>query len=108
MQKTRFLDKEPVVARLRDIAESLRSRDPNILQIVLFGSLADDTYTPSSDADIIILLKSSSKRPLDRIGEYLGRFIDAPVPVDVFPYTEEEAARVEFARRAIEHGVVLA
>jgi predicted nucleotidyltransferase len=108
MQKARFLDKEPVISQLREIAATLRSADTNILRIVLFGSLTDGTYTASSDADIIIVLKSSKKRLLERIGEYIYLFIDAPLPVDVFPYTEEEAGRVEFARKAIEKGFVLA
>ena len=108
MQRARFLDRPHVLAELSRIAREVLESEKDVLKILLFGSLADDTYTALSDADLIIVLDESPVRFLDRIPRFLMRFLDAPVPVDVFPYTVEEANRTEFARRALETGIPLA
>ncbi|MEW5706428.1 MAG: hypothetical protein AB1743_06480 [Actinomycetota bacterium] len=61
-----------------------------------------------SDADLLIVLKDSKVRFIDRIPHFLFLFLDAPIPVDVFPYTEEEIKRVPLAKKAITEGTVLA
>ena len=104
----RYIDKEKVIGRLTELAEQAAEADDNIDRVILFGSLSDDTYTSMSDADLLIILKKSDKRFIDRIPDLLLRFIDAPLPVDVFPYTIEETKRTPFARKAIENGLVLA
>ena len=108
MQKTRFLDKNKTVLSLKRIAEKIRSSQPDVKKIVLFGSLTRGNYTGSSDADILILLEKSEKRFLDRIPEFLLLFADAPIATDVFPYTTEEACVNGFAQRALRDGLVLA
>jgi predicted nucleotidyltransferase len=61
---------------------------PEIEEIVVFGSFANDTYAPGSDLDLFIILKDSNRSVRDRIPDYLpNRF---PVPVDVFPFTRKE------------------
>mgnify|MGYP003860550799 CR=1 FL=1 len=59
-----------------------------------------------SDADLLIVLKDSKVRFIDRTPHFL--FLDAPIPVDVFPYTKEEIKRVPLAKKAISEGTVLA
>ena len=76
------------------MAERLASANSNVRKIALFGSLAAETHTPRSDADILILLREDSRRFMDRIPEFLRAFRDARIPVDVFPYTEAEFARL--------------
>ncbi len=91
-----FLDLEAVLGALRSLAERLRASDSRVLRIVLFGSLATGRATSRSDADILIVLRSHPAPARERIPEYLAAFLDAPVPVDVFPFTDDEIT----ARRA--------
>ena len=84
-----------------------KAKDKNIKKIILFGSLANDTYTGISDADVLIILRESKQRFMDRIPKLIFYFIDTPVPVDVFPYTEEEVENIPLAKRALSEGVVL-
>jgi predicted nucleotidyltransferase len=107
LQKTRFLNKEKVVEVLSKLALMAKAKDNNIKNIILFGSLVNDTYTGISDADVLIILKKSKQRFMDRIPKLIFYFIDAPVPVDIFPYTEDEIKSIPLANRAISEGTVL-
>lgn len=60
--------------------------------MVLFGSLATGRATSRSDADLLIVLRAHPDPARERIPEYLAAFLDAPVPVDVFPFTADEIA----------------
>jgi len=107
LRRARFLDKPKVIRALSRLAARLKKNDDDVLKIVLFGSLATDTYTGISDADILIVLKKSNVRFIDRIPKFSLQFADAPLPVDVFPYTESEAVRVPLAQRALSEGLLL-
>ena len=64
-----------------------------MLQVVLFGSLATGRATVRSDADLLIVLREHPDPARERIAEYLDAFREAPVPVDVFPFTVGEIER---------------
>lgn len=81
---------------------------PDVLGVYLFGSLAEGRAVPGSDADVLVLLKQSQRRWLDRPLEFWDHFVDCGIGVELFCYTEEESARVPLARRALERGVHLA
>jgi predicted nucleotidyltransferase len=108
MQRVRFLNREKIVERLSKLALKARKKDKNIKKIILFGSLVNDDYTPRSDADLLIILKESKLRFMDRIPELVFYFLDAPISVDIFPYTEKEIEEVPLAKKAISKGLVLA
>ncbi len=94
---------------LRSCAERLISERPEVVEVVLFGSLADGTAVPGSDADVMIVLeKSSQRRWFDRIDDYVDYFIDIDIGVDIFPYTVDELRSVPLARTACRTGKVLA
>ncbi len=64
---------------------------PSIRRIVLFGSLAGGVPTPSSDADLLVVVESSRfEAPRDRIPEMLGALSPLPCPVDLFILTAAE------------------
>ncbi|HEX3034132.1 MAG TPA: nucleotidyltransferase domain-containing protein [Thermodesulfobacteriota bacterium] len=88
--KVRFwrLNREDVISRIRVWAETL-SNDPNVICVVLFGSLARGNSTASSDADLLIILRTSDKRFDERIPDFLPSGIG--VGAGVFPYTLDEA-----------------
>lgn len=92
-----FLDKQNVIAELKAVAQRIRSKDPNVLEVSLFGSFATNRYAPGSDADILIVLREDSRRFLDRIPPWLAQFQDISLPVEVFPYTREELDRMHAA-----------
>jgi len=71
------------------------ARDPRVIAVGLFGSLARGDALPSSDADLLIVL-STHPQPLwfHRIPEYAAAFQDTALPVEPFPYTQEEIARM--------------
>ncbi len=108
MQKAIFLNKDKVIKRLTKLAAKAIAKDKNIKKVVLFGSLVDDTYTSMSDADLLVILRDSNQRFMDRIPELIFYFIDAPVVADVFPYTENEVKSIPFAKKAISKGIILA
>ena len=108
LQRARFLDKERVIEKLSKIARRAKSKDTNIKEIVLFGSIVNNTYTSMSDADILVVLHEDHTRFMDRIPKFLLLFANAPVPVDVFPYTEKEVQTVPIARKAMAEGLILA
>ena len=95
MIRTFRVDRPKVRARLREWAQTLRTR-PEILRVVLFGSHARGDATAASDADILIILADSPLRFDERIPLY--RPTGLGVSVDVFPYTLAEA------RRSLEEG----
>lgn len=84
------LDREAVLARLEDWAGRL-GEEPEVLAVVLFGSLARGEATAASDADVMIVLTDSR----ESFGERLVRFkpTGLGVSVEAFPYTLEEARR---------------
>jgi predicted nucleotidyltransferase len=106
--KVFWLDRAEAVERLRRSAERLLAARTDVRRVSLFGSLADDRAVPGSDADLLVLLDRSDARWIDRPLELLPFFDDVGLPIELFCYTPEEAARVPLARRALELGLPLA
>lgn len=103
-----YFDRARALREVREVAQALYRRHPEIEAIYLFGSLAAGTPVPGSDADLLIVLSSSPRRFLDRIPQYLPRGLS--VGTDVFPYTSEELQRMveegnPFVQRALATGV---
>ncbi len=103
-----FRDHQKIENELRKLAQEALHKRENILAIYLFGSRAKGNFSAYSDADLLIVLSQDSRRQIDRLPDYLRLFIKAPLPVDVFPYTELEIQENEFARLALHEGIVLA
>lgn len=110
----RFLNKDLAISELKKRAERIKTKDKNIREISLFGSLSREDFSRFSDADILIILeKDQRERIVDRIPEYLKLFLDAPMPVDIFPYTEKEIKNLlaegnRFIKRIMNEKIVLA
>lgn len=93
--RTAFLDRERAIAELVDAARRLLARDDRVLAVGLFGSLARRQALPSSDADVLIVLKEHPQsRWFDRIAEYADAFTGTSLPVEPFAYTCAELARM--------------
>ncbi|HEV2358048.1 MAG TPA: nucleotidyltransferase domain-containing protein [bacterium] len=106
--KVFWLDRAEALRRLEDAAKALLAARPDVVAVYVFGSLPEGRAVPGSDADVLLLLRETSQRFIDRPLEFAPFFAQLGLPVDVFCYTADEAARNPFARRARERGIVLA
>ncbi len=91
--KVFFADKDKILLQVKEYSEKLKRDHPEVERIGLFGSYAVDQFGPASDVDLLIILRSSSKRFLDRIPDFLPQ--DIEVSCDCFPYTIDEINRMK-------------
>ncbi len=105
-----FLEIEPILAELKERAQKLLMSHPEALEVGLFGSLVRGDYSPRSDADLLVILKTDPRRFVDRIPEFLEPFSGLGIAVDVFPYTVEEIEGMKengFVKTALAERIVL-
>jgi predicted nucleotidyltransferase len=107
------LDRDGVVARLRERARTLLEISSAVREVRLFGSLARGEGHPGSDADLFIVLRDGAPPFLDRIADLARHFTGVGVGCDVIAYTESErdalaASDGPFARVVFEEGLLLA
>ncbi|MBW1848207.1 MAG: nucleotidyltransferase domain-containing protein, partial [Deltaproteobacteria bacterium] len=88
--KVRYLNASEIIVSLKSIAVHILDMNKNVSGVYLFGSLSKNNYSAGSDADILIVLKKDKRRVIDRIPEFLRCFLDVPISIDIFPYTEDE------------------
>ncbi len=89
-----YLNKADRIEKLRLAALAARKRLPSIRRVILFGSLTKGIPTPRSDADLLVVLDSSSHdHPRERVPEILAALSPLPCPVDLFVLTSEELER---------------
>lgn len=93
------LNRDAVLERLEACARTLVDERPEVLQVRLFGSLARGTAGPGSDADILIVLRDSTRPFLDRIADYARYLTGAGLGCDLFPYTVAELERLRHEGR---------
>ncbi|MBA7612332.1 hypothetical protein ES703_19568 [subsurface metagenome] len=103
--KVFWLKQEELVEEIRRSACRLGQSDENVLQIVLFGSLAERKAVPGSDADILIVLKEDERGFMERVAAWQEKF-SLGFPIEVFPYTEKELD-CPIAVQAMKSGTVL-
>jgi predicted nucleotidyltransferase len=101
--KVFWLDKELLKKRIQEAAKRLMSENSNVEKVVLFGSLVEDKATAFSDVDILILVKNSTRRYIDRPMDFVGHFQDIGLEVDLFVYTREEVEQKTKFIRAIQY-----
>jgi predicted nucleotidyltransferase len=88
-----FADKDKILLQVKQYSKKLKRNHPEVEKVGLFGSYVTDEYGPASDVDLLIILKSSSKRFIDRIPDFLPSEIE--VSCDCFPYTIDEINRMK-------------
>jgi len=88
-----FADKNKILRQLADYTVEVKRSRLEVEKVGLFGSYATDTFGPASDVDLLIILRQSSQRFLDRIPDYLPENLS--VSCDVFPYTNEEIKKMK-------------
>lgn len=105
-----YRNKEKIIEELRDCITKAKEKNPEIKKAILFGSIARDDYGIGSDADVLLVLKSSPReRYFERIPDYLDYFLKASIPVEILPYTEAEIKRMLknsiFMKRIMKEGI---
>jgi predicted nucleotidyltransferase len=85
------LDREGVVARLRERARDLIEQRSDVIEVRLFGSLARGDARPGSDADLFIVLRDGAGPFLERLPPLARMFGGIGVGCDVIAFTESEA-----------------
>ena len=63
-------------------------------RIVLFGSRAEGRAAPDSDADLVVVMRSSLPY-YERVADVHGALWPYDLPLDLFVFTPEEAAPLE-------------
>ncbi len=85
-----YPDRNALLRRIKQIARQIKKRHPEVVSIRLFGSLARNDYTATSDADILIVLDHFPENdPHRRILTFLPYF-DLRYGVDLLVYTQAE------------------
>jgi predicted nucleotidyltransferase len=108
--RVRYLDRDAVLATLRELAQQIGSTRSEVTEIRLFGSLARGERNPYADADWLVILENSPLSPRDRIPAY--KPVGSPVPMDITVCTREElnrevAAGNRFLQRILAESLVL-
>lgn len=105
---TFWLDRDEALRRLRQAAERLIAARSDVEAVYLFGSLAEGRAVPGSDADVLVVLRQSEVRWLDRPLAFAPCFSDCGLGVELFCYTLDEVERIPLARHARARGRLLA
>ena len=106
-------DRKTLIQKLKCEADQMLKDFDEIEEVILFGSLARGDHGIYSDADILLILRSSPhKRYFDRIPKYASVFVQFDLSVDVFPYTRAELNNMWesgnlFIKSMLEEGISL-
>ena len=107
--KVFWLDRALLKSRIMQAVRKLSREHEAVTRVVLFGSVASDRALPSSDADILVVVRDTDTQFLDRANPFRGYFSDIGVGVDLFVYTEPEmaAGTIPVAVTALRTGIEL-
>ena len=103
------LNREALRKNLLKAAGRIAKERPEVTRIILFGSVAEDRAGPWSDVDILIVVRDTSVRFIDRALAYLPYFAEAGVGADLFVYTksEETERSIPLLENAHKNGEIL-
>ncbi len=111
MKNTRSsLIKTYQVETIKKILFPYLKKKPEVLKVILFGSLAKGEASRRSDIDLVLIIRSK-KSFLKRYDDFIDLFALFPyMELDFFLWTPEELAKMKdrpFVRRLLQEGIVL-
>jgi len=80
---------------LKEVALKIKRNHPEVVRIILFGSIAKNDYTPYSDIDIAIIVKKTSKNFVLRQDDFIDYFKKLDFDVNILIYTQDEIEKLK-------------
>jgi hypothetical protein len=89
--EVRFIDYDETLRNLRKAVAEAKAAHPEIVKVLLFGSLVNSTWTADSDADLIVVVR----KELSDFSSRSPYHIFAPgIATDSLVYSEAEFERL--------------
>lgn len=107
--KIYYLNREKIIDILKKRIKICVNKKKEIKEIILFGSFVKNIPTVYSDIDLILIVKDTEKRFVDRYDDYIDFFKGLGIPIDIFVYTEEEETNlnIPLLNKAKKEGIYL-
>ena len=88
------LNREQLLDKLIQITHQLVNQHPEVLKVVLIGSLARGDQVGTSDVDIVVIVKEKPRDYFDHLQRYLSYF-DLPIGVDMLLFSQDDVTGFE-------------
>lgn len=89
--EVRFIDYDQTLRNLRQAVAEAKAAHPEIIKVLLFGSLVNGTWTAASDADLIVVVRKELSRFSSRAPYHV--FAEG-IATDSLIYSEAEFERL--------------
>jgi tRNA nucleotidyltransferase (CCA-adding enzyme) len=86
--EVRFLDYDQILRDLRQAVSEAKAAHPEIVKVLLFGSLVQGNWTAESDADLIVVVRREFPDFLSSRSPY--QIFSPSIPTDSLVYSERE------------------
>lgn len=86
--EVRFVDYDEILRDLRQAVGEAKAAHPEIIKVLLFGSLAQGNWTADSDADLIVVVRRKFPDFLRSRAPY--QIFGRSIPTDSLVYSETE------------------
>jgi predicted nucleotidyltransferase len=86
--EVKFLDYDQILSGLRQAVRTAKAEHPDIVKMMLFGSLVQGNWTADSDADLIVVVRREFPDFLSSRAPY--QIFTAAIPTDSLVYSERE------------------
>jgi predicted nucleotidyltransferase len=86
--EVKFLDRDQILCELRQAASEAKAAHPEIVRVLLFGSLVQGNWTADSDADLIVVVRREFPDFLNSRAPY--QVFTPAIPTDSLVYSERE------------------
>ena len=83
-----FLDFDQILSDLRQAVRAAKAEHPEIIKVLLFGSLVQGNWTADSDADLIVVVRREFPDFLSSRAPY--QVFTPTIPTDSLIYSERE------------------
>jgi tRNA nucleotidyltransferase (CCA-adding enzyme) len=86
--EVKFLDHHQILCDLRQAVSEAKAEHPEIVKVLVFGSLVQGSWTADSDADLIVVVRREFPDLLSSSAPY--QIFTAAIPTDSLVYSEPE------------------
>jgi len=90
--EVKFLDYDQILRGLRQAVNEAKAAYPEIVKVLLFGSLVQGNWTADSDADLIVVVRREFPDFLGSRSPY--QIFTRSIPTDSLVYSEREFEQI--------------